>query len=62
MRHSNGVVNVGIAAISTRQRLPGSAGVGAESRGHRSTIAVRGAASHAGGSVGPNRRGVSASA
>ncbi len=64
IRQRNGEANVGIAAISTRQRLPSGADDDGCDRGHAS-IGRRSAdvaGSHSGGSVGPNSRGTIASA
>src|SRR5438552_12639531 len=65
-RHENGDTNDGIAAISTRQRRAGGAAAASTASrrcGHASTTALPiGASGHGGGSVGPNRRGASASA
>jgi len=63
MRQRNGDVNDGIAAISTRHRLPGAGGDGGDRRGHESiTGAVADGVSHNAGSVGPNSRGAICSA
>ena len=64
MRHVNGDMNVGIAAISTRQRLPAGGGDGAVgARPRVDQPALRESSDRtARGSVGPNRRGASSSA